>query len=360
MQITANTTGMIAGSTVAADADAVDHCLVVVKGTFSTSPEGALRLTREQRPLITCDEHYGDPASSAIRYESDFALFKPRVDVLVVGEAVAPGGLAQPRLRVGLELPGTTKTLEVVGERSWVRAAGALFPSNPVPFTRMPLRFDRAVGGPDERRNLVGVGYHPERPAAELEGLPVPNLERPGHPLCSPRSSDEPVGFGVVGRSWAQRLRYAGTYDQRWRDERAPYLPADFDPRYNQSAPEDQQLATLRGGEELRCIHMAAEPVVRYRVPELRVPVCFRFVDADTHREARLDTLILEPHLGQAQLLWRCAVPLRRRPSDLREILIGDQPPAGPMDRQGGKPRFRRLGDAVRALRERKRGASCS
>lgn len=40
-----------------------------------------------------------------------------------------------------------------------------------------------------------------------------------------------------MGRSWQPRLRYAGTYDQHWMDERLPFLPEDFDLRYFQSAP---------------------------------------------------------------------------------------------------------------------------
>ncbi|HYO65317.1 MAG TPA: hypothetical protein VEU33_04485 [Archangium sp.] len=60
MQITLNTTGMQAGISVAADKDARDYCVVVVKGTFETNPRGEMTLAREQRTLVAADEHRHD------------------------------------------------------------------------------------------------------------------------------------------------------------------------------------------------------------------------------------------------------------------------------------------------------------
>ncbi len=364
MQITSNSTGMAAGLTLVADEDARDCCVVVIKGTFAASPDGSLALADEQQPLIATDEHYGDPERSAVRLECDFALRKPYVDVLVVGSAVAPDRRPVRRLRVRLELPGgRAKDIEVVGERRWVRTLATLIPSEPVPFTEMPLRFDRAFGGSDdsrgptqvacEERNLVGVGFHPQRSLAAIEGTALANLEHPSHPVTSIRDRPPPIGLGVVGRTWLPRRSYAGTYDQAWLDHRAPYLPVDFDVRYHQCAPADQQLPALAGGELIRCVHMAAQPLVQYRVPNPRIPVCFRAVAGDHQREAQLDTIVLEPQLGRAQLVWRCAIPVGKRPSDLRAILIGEQP-ATIVGSRGGKPAFRKLDDAVRALRARR------
>lgn len=341
---------------------------MVVKGTFVADDRGALRLADEQRPIVVTDEHYGDPATSPVRYECELVLQKPRTDVLVVGHAVAPDGKPVQRLPVRLELPGRAKDAVVIGERRWVRGLGTVFPSEPVPFTRMPLTFDRAFGGTDdtkgpmevaiEPRNLVGVGFHPHRSHADIEGRPVPNLEHPGHPIASLADRPVPVGFGAVGRTWLPRRRYAGTYDQTWLDRHAPYLPPDFDPLFHQCAPEDQQLPPLRGGEVFRCVHMSERPVVQYVMPSPLVPVRFRAIGGDTQRQARLDTVILEPHLGQAQLVWRCSVPLSKKPSDLREIMVGESHDAGPVGTRDGKPVFGGLDDAVRSLRKRREGGS--
>jgi hypothetical protein len=146
VQITRNTTGMLAAVTVTADKDARDYCVVVVKGTFVTSNSGAMELASEQTPFVYADEHYGDPESTSIRYESDFSLFKPLTDVVVVGKAVAPGGRPTEELAVSLEVQGSRKDVIVIGERRWVRAAGGVVASRPVPFAEVPLTFDRAFG----------------------------------------------------------------------------------------------------------------------------------------------------------------------------------------------------------------------
>ncbi len=364
MQIAQNTTGMQADLCVAADKDARDYCVVVVKGTFKTNSRGEMSLAEEQRPLVTADEHYGDPATSSIRYECDFALTKPLTDVVVVGKAISPSGQPVTQLGVSLEVQGRKKNLLILGERRWVRSLGSLFASKPIPFIEIPLTFERAFGGQDESRgpgqvsveprNLVGVGFHPHRRAALIDGTPMPNLEHPGQTISSPKDRPDPIGLGHVGRVWAQRIAYAGTYDARWRDERAPFLPADFDPRYFQSAPEDQQFPHFQGGERIRCVHMAAEPVVQYIIPSLRVPVRFSFVDHTVEHLGVLDTVILEPHRALAMLVWRTRVPLRKKLNALREIFVGEQPRGHlnkPIDYRNGKPMFRGIEAAIRWLR---------
>jgi hypothetical protein len=367
MQITLNTTGMHTGISVATDKDARDFCVVVVKGTFETNARGEMTLAREQRTLVAADEHYGDPSITSIRHECDFALEKPLTDVVVVGKAVSPSGQRVPRLSVCLEVQGRKKSLQVVGERRWLRSLGSMLPCDPVPFVEMPLTFERAFGGQDESRgpgrasveprNLVGVGFHPHRDAAQIEGTPLPNLERPGQTISSPRDQPEPIGLGYVGRAWAPRIAYAGTYDTRWRDERAPFLPADFDSRYFQSAPADQQFPYFQGGERIRCVHMAAEPIVQYVIPSLPVPVGFRFVDREIERMGVLDTVILEPHHSLAMLVWRARVPIGKKLNALREIVVGARPRdtrGTPIAYRRGKPVFSGLDAAVRWLRARR------
>src|SRR4051812_4255864 len=63
----------------------------IVKGTYQMKAGEMARLAEEQRP-VTGDEFVdGDPAK-ALRYPFDFAPFKPRADVLVLGTCHATGG----------------------------------------------------------------------------------------------------------------------------------------------------------------------------------------------------------------------------------------------------------------------------
>jgi hypothetical protein len=369
MQISANTTGMVAELAVVTDKDARDHCVVAVKGTFRTNAKGELTLHEEQRPLVTADEHYGDPATTSMRYECDFALRKSLTDVLVVGKAVAPNGQRVKDLPVALEVQGKRKSVLVHGDRAWVSALGMLGPSDPVAFTELPLTYERAWGGMDdsrgetkvdlEPRNPVGVGFHPHRSNSQVVGRPVPNLELAERAVTSPRERHEPVGFGCIGRAWKPRLELAGTYDAKWRDECAPYLPADFDERFFQCAPRDQQFPLFRGGERIRCLHMAEQEVVTYVMPGLDVPLTFRFVDGDVRRQAVLDTVTLEPHLGIAMLVYRASVPLRKKLPALREILVGQPkvehaPEQAIVGYRNGKPVIAGVGATIHWLHHRR------
>lgn len=364
MQISGNTTGMQAGLFVTADKQARDHCVVVVKGTFQTCATGEMSLAGEQRPLAAADEHYGAPETSCVRHECDFVLEKRFTDVVVVGKAVAPGGQPVSQLTVSLEIQGRTKDAIVFGERHWVRAIGGWSASPPVPFIEMPLTFDRAFGGQDDSRgpadvsvelqNLAGVGFHPHRANKEINGTPLPNIEHSKQRIRSPRDRPEPVGFGCLGRNWKDRSKHAGTYDQRWLDEIYPYLPEDFDSRYFQSAPEDQRFPHFVGGETIRCVHMAAEGVVTFVVPRIDVPVRFAFVDRIQDRSGVLDTVIVEPHLGLATLVWRASVPLGKKLNALQDIKVGprDADADGVVGRRDGKPVFDGLDAAIRWRRQ--------
>ncbi len=55
------------------------------------------------------------------------------------------------------------------------------------------------------------------------------------------------MAFGPIGRSWQQRIKWAGTYDDQWMRHQYPFLPNDFDEHYFQAAPEDQQTHHLVG-----------------------------------------------------------------------------------------------------------------
>jgi len=360
MRIASNSTGMLAELSFWSDVEAREYCVVVVKGTFRTTAQGEMSLAEVQRPWVFADEHYGDPEKSCVRYESDFAPVKPMGEVLVVGKAVPPGGAAARQVTVRLEVQGRAKDALVVGERRWQRWLGAMSATAPLPFHEMPLTFDRAFGGLDdslgpqkvecEEKNLLGVGFHASRSAAAVAGMPLPNIEDPTARLKGYRDRVTPWGFGVVGRNWKQRRAFAGTYDQKWLDEQLPFLPSDFDERYFMSSPSDQWFSYFNGGELIRCVHMAAAPVVAYRLPVLKVPVRFRFRDRTVDQVAACDTVIVEPDKGEAILLWRTRVLIGKKIEKF-EVLVGAHPRRREDDILGethGKPHYRSLEAAVR------------
>jgi len=365
MQISSNTTGMEAGICVSTDKEGYDYCVVVVKGTFSIEKEGDLILSKKQMPLIYADEHYGDPGSTAIKYECDFSPFKPRTDILVNGYAYSETGNPVTETTVGLMVGSIKKIVKVFGDRVWEDSLTGYHPSQPKPFVKMPLTFDRAFGGSDyshqnqkkhgaELRNLVGKGYYKNSDFDNVEKSPLPNLENPNELIKRWSDKPDPMGFGALGRGWQPKINYAGTYDKKWLDERFPFLPIDFDEQYFLSAPEDQQLSSLEGGEAIRCFNMTADRVLTVMVPKIEIPVTYHFRDRTENVVPILDTLLIEPDENRVMLTWRCRVKLGRKLNALREIKIG-RIPIVPQKRNG-KQYFKSIAELVIWKKENKVG----
>jgi hypothetical protein len=292
----------------------------LAKGTYELEPDGVARLAAVQDPLAGADVPYDPEAESAVRYESDFAPFKPFADVLCVGHAHAPAGHATTQLDVRLGVGSLHKTIRVIGDRHWSSGVAGLahFASRPEPFTAMPLHFGRAYGGKDvgkeegyryESRNRVGVGY--SKYGFGVAGAALPNLEDPADPIRSWRSRPRPMSFGPVGRTWQPRLARAGSYDKQWLKQRAPLPPRDFDERFYNCAPDDQQIpGYLRGDETIRVDHMHAEHArFASQLPGVRVR-CFLDRPGERGRELfevplALDTCWIDMDALRLVLVWR-------------------------------------------------------
>ena len=362
MQISDNTTGMEAGISVATDKEGRDFCVVVVKGTFFIEENGALSLAEEQAPLIYADEHYGDPGETCIKYECDFAPFKPRADVLVNGHACSTTGNPVTETTVGITVGHIRKQVKVYGDRLWREGANGIRATAPQPFIKMPLTYDRAFGGSDnshpkpknqgaELRNPVGTGFFKNADPRNINNKPLPNLEDPDKLIRSWSDIPAPAGLGIVGRGWQPRISYAGTYDKTWLDDCFPFLPNDFDEQYFLSAPMDQQLPSIRGGETVQCINMTPQRVLAFTVPEIEFPVAYHFRDRTERQKPVLDTLLIEPDDRRVLMTWRTRIPLGRKLNALREIKIGREPAAPRTD--SGKPHFKSIPDFMAWKNER-------
>ena len=83
-----------------------DSITVIVKATYDVVLDGAAVRSEEAVPPDG-DQFLGEPETSGLVYASDFAVFKPRCDVLVQGSAypATPGATAvRAVLRFGGQL----------------------------------------------------------------------------------------------------------------------------------------------------------------------------------------------------------------------------------------------------------------
>ena len=321
------------------------ECLVaVVKATYLLPLAGeAPVLAERQQPITHADTATGAPGRSAPLLESDFCLAKPKVDVLLLASAHQPGGQPAARVGVGFSVGALQKTFVVTGNRYWrSRLIGGMVVSDPEPFTRQPISYDIAFGGTVPGKtpahesavfaaNPVGLGY---LPCGKFpDGTPGPQTEVFKKPITSSTGAYAPMAFGPVGRHWQPRAPYAGTYDERWRRERFPLLPEDFDARYFQAAPADQQIDRLTGGEPVRLLHLtpaALTPsgVLDFKLPDLALRIVLQSKTSGAQViDAKVDTLLIEPDALRFSVVWRAVHDLAGDAYAWRSIEIGEQPP---------------------------------
>jgi hypothetical protein len=256
---------------------------VIIKGTFTIQDNKVAAVAAEQLPIFSADKSYTENPAASPRFESDMVPLKPRADVVLIGQAHAPHGSPVAQLDVSIRVGGLQKTIRVFGDRKWwfpTRLALVPLMSRPQPFVSMDLVYERAFGGIDTaaaqycKGNLVGRGFIGKKTKASLHGRPLPNLEDPDHLIRSWKSRPNPVGFGFYDRGWMPRARYAGTYDERYRKERAPAFPLDFSYAfYNGAHPDLQVEGYLHGDEEVELINVSPEGRLRFRLPGVRPKV---------------------------------------------------------------------------------------
>lgn len=333
MFISANSTSFLAEGFTSIDKNCLKSFVVVVRATYDVDADGRCTLSELQSPFVHADTHYGDPETTSVRAESDFVSIKPRPEVLLDAFAMPPQGRGDS-IEVALLGPTLDKRAIVTGERHWVRSAFGLRASDPVSFEALPLAWHLTFGGTDrtfaepadfqsDARNPVGRGFQVNSSTAAIEGRPLPCIERPRSRMTRWDDRPDPIGFGPVPRFAPERAHHAGTYDDHWMAEVLPFLPADFDDRYFQAAPFDQQVDSLAEGTAFACLHMNKSGVFRVRLPALSVPVSFMFDDRVRVPTVTPDTLILQPHAGRIVLLGRARAPLPRKFTRLREVRVG-------------------------------------
>lgn len=316
---------------------------IVVKAGFDIAADGRVAVSAKQPPVVVEDVHWGEPGVSALRYESEVILGKPKTDLLVNGSACAPGGEPVTHMDVGLAYQGKViKRLRVTGDREWRRGPLGWQMSRAVPYTQLPVTFDRAFGGIDaegaEPRNHAGVGYA-TNPGRAFEGSPVPNVEFADQLITSVSDRPRPAGMGVVARHWEPRKRFAGTYDQAWLDERFPLLPDDFDERFFQTAPEDQWIDRPQGGEQVGILGMSPAGKLLFTLPPCRLGATLHYADRTEQPPVHLETVMVEPTERRLVLTWATTACIHGDPFKLHDIeLWPDDAPAGgpPRTSQGG------------------------
>jgi hypothetical protein len=332
-----NSTRMVAGYTMGMEPSGRELLVVVVKGTFRIPTQSGepLRLHEEQQPLLMSDVFFGEPGLSAPRYEADFSPRKPRCDVLLNATAYAPEGRPTTRVTVGARIGAWSKSFDVVGDRVWEAGLSGIGASATNPFVQMPISYDRAFGGTDNRsddpsdhaaymRNPVGRGFHKQLKSDWVDGSPLPNTEETGNAVTWVDGNYRPMSFGAIGRHWEPRYKHAGTYDQQWLDNVFPFLPGDFDEQYYHAAPPDQQLSKPTAEQLVTLVNLTPDGRREFVLPHFEAPI--HVFPKNGEREdltAQADTIVIEPDAERVTIAWRAARPLKKSMFEIAQVLVG-------------------------------------
>jgi hypothetical protein len=195
--------------------------IAVAKATFNIG--GGKAELEMQAPLELLPKDTPTPLGELPR--DDLPRCDPVFEVVLLGQAHAPGGVPCPRMRVSMAVGSARRELLVSGDRRWERQRFRQRPGDPEPFTVMPLTLERAFGGTCaveidhesfldlcDVRNPAGRGWDPTPDATALgkqlkspKGYPrfdperlLPNVERPDCPVTAWEDAPEPACWAPV------------------------------------------------------------------------------------------------------------------------------------------------------------------
>jgi hypothetical protein len=319
---------------------------VLVKRTYDLRPGVGVVRAEKARPFVLADVYYdgGDAETSTVQYETDQVAYKPATDVVLIGKAYAPAGKPAARIVVALEVASRKKSIRVLGDRL-CRYRPNLSPAftDPVPFTEMELRYDRAYGGKDLRsmpdvefyypRNTMGKGLALRNVREVIEGLALPNLEDPGDLLTPERvvlgeperwnRQPLPQGLGWFQKTWYPRCSFAGAVpgfvnlDEPMREEALGLVPPGqvalarqfklpgFDVRFCNGASPGLVFPYLRGGEAVTLTNLTPDGELRFTLPKDQPRVRLDIGLGDNELQPMLQTVCLHVEDMQLDVLWQ-------------------------------------------------------
>ena len=130
-----NRTPYKAGKTWGRDKEGRHQWIVAVKATFDIRPDGSTALSEQQDEPLIAPEYHGEPGVSSLRYEADLVAPKPTTDILLNGNAHAPGGRPSTEFAVSMQVGSLRKLLVVKGDRRFIGDSSKASRPPPLPIS---------------------------------------------------------------------------------------------------------------------------------------------------------------------------------------------------------------------------------
>lgn len=215
---------------------------VVLKAVFAIVPSGVATFVRPGT-IHHDDQPFGGVPGRSVQFASDLVPYRARCDVTFVGHAYSPQVRAETVMPIRLAVVRDSqslldKSLRVLGPR---KGAGG----TPEPFWRMALSYEHARGAVGQLNPV---------------GNDSPNVIDPIEPA-------RPGGYGPISPSWPARASLIKGVPHGAFEGAIWSLPDPTPWDYFQSAPADQQIEPLKGGELL--VLEGLHPTIRELVTRL-------------------------------------------------------------------------------------------
>lgn len=331
---------------------------VTAKATFRFSAAGHVELeTQEPLPLLNADQQ-----TPLGLLPSDFEPRRdPAFEVILLGHAYAPNAHPVESLRVSLSVGAARRELVVFGDRAWARVGQAPpTMTRPLPFTRIPLTYERAFGGTKLAKidaasemdlsdpiNPHGRGFDAEYWAHNLgqllrapPGYPrldgyrrdLPNLEDPRIPVTRWQDAPEPACWATTPRDVCihavRRARGAGD-----RVDEATQRPADGPrtlPAYEDHlyrAHPDWVIAAPEAAPLIRLQNLVDERAnVEFQLLDQRVVADYVIEGRNGTRALTPQMVLLLPDERRFSLLYRMSFTFGFSPGDERAFRLRLEP----------------------------------
>jgi len=318
---------------------------VLVKRSYSIYPNVKASRRESDHEFLKVDQYYdnGDPQTATIQFESETVPTKHATDLVVVGNAYSPQGKPQYEAAVSVSLGTRRKILRISGDRVCHHISSGLprF-SEPIPFTVMPLRYERAYGGLDERsdskipfrypRNDLGKGVALGATREVIEGLALPNIEDPNDSITPERVvigdprrwhlQPLPQGLGWRQRTWFPRCALIGSsppfldVGTVTAEERMELLPQNYVTLARQFRLANNQalfangasfglsLNDLNGDEPVELVGLTPDGRLSFSLPDDRPTIGLDVGQGMNPLNARLLTISIRPDESELDMIW--------------------------------------------------------
>ena len=189
--------------------------------------------------------------------------------------------------------------LNVKGEKELVKIGVFWIPRLREKASEVPIRYERAYGGivKDSENNMIKTNYY------NPVGCGIKKIIDENDIVYSPQINYQnivftktPAGFGFIGKIWKNRLKYIGTYDEKWLKDVYPYNPDNFNYMYYQSAhPELIMNGYIKPETTIELYNLMKNSEIAYfKVPKFELIARLKFHTGEIFQKMDLDTLVID------------------------------------------------------------------